>query len=130
MTIVLWLPSKILGGIVSAIKTWSIIFVILLVISVPLSSIEIFHDSIMVKTILNKTPILNIIAGPFTNATEDIYELSKEIKNKDNPDKINKEAIDIMLKYNIVDKRTIMMLIVKNKIENVNNLDEVLNKYD
>ena len=130
MTIVLWLPSKILGGIVSAIKTWSIIFVILLVISVPLSSIEIFHDSIMVKTILNKTPILNIIAGPFTNATEDIYELSKEIKNKDNPDKINKEAIDIMLKYNIVDKRTIMMLIVKNKIDNVNNLDEVLNKYD
>ena len=130
MTIVLWLPSKILGGIVSAIKTWSIIFVILLVISVPLSSVDIFHDSIMVKTILNKTPILNIIAGPFTNATEDIYELSKEIKNKDNPDKINKEAIDIMLKYNIVDKRTIMMLIVKNKIENVNNLDEVLNKYD
>jgi len=130
MTIVLWLPSKILGGIVSAIKTWSIIFVILLVISVPLSSVDIFHDSIMVKTILNKTPILNIIAGPFTNATEDIYELSKEIKNKDNPDKINKEAIDIMLKYNIVDKRTIMMLIVKNKIDNVNNLDEVLNKYD
>ena len=96
MTIVLWLPSKLLGGIVSLIKTWTIIFVILLVISIPFSSIAMFHDSIMVQTILNKTPFLNIIAGPFTSATEDIYSLSKDIKNKDDPDKINKEAIDVM----------------------------------
>ena len=130
MTIVLWLPSKLLGGIVSLIKTWTIIFVILLVISIPFSSIAMFHDSIMVQTILNKTPILNIVASPFTSATEDIYSLSKDIKNKDDPDKINKEAIDVMLKYNIVDKNTIKMLIEKNKIENVNNIDSVLNKYD
>ena len=35
-----------------------------------------------------------------------------------------------MLKYNIVDKKTIKMLIEKNKIENVNNIDSVLNKYE
>ena len=129
-TIILLLPSKILGGIVGVIKTWMILFVILVVLIVPFHTFPIFSNSSLVNKILNETPILNKAVEPFTSATEDIYSLAKQVSKKEiTTNDANLRSIDVMLKYKIVDKRTIENLRDYRKLDDIKGLDNILKNY-
>ncbi len=130
LTIILWLPSKLLGAIVGFVKAWIILFVVLTVLIVPLKDKQILEESKIANTIMYKTPILRQITSPFTSAIEEINSLTIKTATKANtPEEINKEAINIMLKYNVVDKELIEKLIRKGKINNIGNIDEEPNRY-
>ena len=130
LTIILWLPSKLLGAFVGFIKAWIILFVLLTVLIVPLKDKQILEESKMVNIIMYKTPVLRQITSPFTSAIEEITGLTiKTAKQENTPEEANKEAIDIMLKYNIVDKRLIEKKKKKGKIDNIGNIDNILNRY-
>ncbi len=129
-TIILLIPSKILGGIVGIVKAWVILFVVFLVLIVPFNDQEVVKESNLVDMILTKTPALNQYSAPFTSATEDIYSLTKKVSNKEiTTNDANLKSIDIMLKYKIVDKKTIEQLRVYGKIDDIKDVDSVLNKY-
>ncbi len=131
LTIILWLPSKLLGLLIGFIKAWVIIFVILTVLIVPFKDHWILKDSHLTNTIMYNTPILKGVTSSFTSAIEEIANLTIKTTNKEeNIEQINKEAIDIMLKYNVVDKDLIETLIKIHKIDNIGNIDDILNKYD
>ena len=130
LTIILWLPSKVLGGIVSVIKGYIVLLVVFTVLMIPLGNQEIFYNSTVINTMLYHTPVLSRTTQPFTNAVREIYDLGESI-SKDNISKeaANAKALDIILKYNITKKATIEKLIEIHKIENNNGIEGVLNNY-
>lgn len=128
ITIILIIPSKILGAVFSLIKTYIILTAVFLILMIPIGHSEVFRDSTLINIMLYKTPIISSYISNFSKPINEIYDLLKDIKNKDNKE-INTEALDIMLKYDVVSKETITNLVKLNKLKNIKNIDEILNKY-
>lgn len=130
MTIILWIPSKILGGLVSLIKGYIISFVIVLFLMIPFGGSKIFHESTIVNFMLYKTPIISKYTSDFIKPFKEIYTLgNKMAKDEINVNDANLESLDIMLKYKVVDKKTVEKLIKMNKLNEIKNIDKVISKY-
>ena len=130
LTIILIIPSKILGGIVGIIKGWIVLFAVFIVLMIPLRNYSIFTDSTLINKILYNTPVLSDYTSSFTNSVEEIYDLGVKVSNKEiSTNEANLETLDIMLKHNVVDKSTVEKLINQNKLDDVKNINSVLNKY-
>ena len=118
MTIILLLPSKLLGGLLSFIKGYIIIFAILILLMVPFSNNSLIKESTLMNFILYKTPVLSQSTSSITSSVDEIYKLGKDVvKKKISKKEANEKTIKILLKYKIVDKRLIEDLIRQNKIE-------------
>ena len=118
MTLVLWIPSKILGAVVSFIKGYLILFIIFVFLMIPLGNYSIFKESTFIDIILNKTPIVSKHTSSFTKPISEIIDLSKKVNNKKITAKeANKRAISIMINYDVVDKNTIEKLYEKKKLK-------------
>ena len=129
-TIILIIPSKILGAIIGFISGWISIFIILLVLLVPLKDYNQFKDSTVNNTILFNTPILSDTVKPFTKGAIEIYDISSKIVNKKiDMNEANLKSINIMLKYKLVDKNTIEKLIESKKLDKIKNLNSILSNY-
>ena len=124
-TIILGIPSKILGFFVGLIKGYIIAYIMIFFLTQPALSISFTKDSEYAKPILNKTPILNTIA-------KDTLEISKEISNlsdvKD-ANEMNLKIVDLILKHDITDVSVIEELVTRGKLK-VENINNVLIKYE
>ena len=127
-TIVLGIPSKILGFIVGLMEGFVITFLLLFFLKQPAFNLELFNGSKLTNKILNSTPILSQIASSFTNTINDIYALGEHYNNTDNSNEFNKEAIDVMLKHKIITTSYVEKLVEAEKIE-ISGIDEIINKY-
>lgn len=127
-TIILGIPSKILGLILGLVEGYVITFILLFVLSQPAFKIDIINNSNFSNTILNSSPILSDIVSDTRDTVVEIYELGKDYVIDKDADKFNRNSIDIMLKNNIITKEYVEKLVKKDKI-NISNIDEVLNKY-
>ena len=101
-TIILGIPSKILGFIVGLIEGYIIMFIFLFFISQPFLKIDIVVESKLREPILNSSPILSNIAGETNRAISDIYKLSKDYYDNQNVEYFNKETVRILLDYDVV----------------------------
>lgn len=129
MTLVLWIPSKILGALVSFIKGYLCVFICLVFLIIPLGGSNIYQDSNMINYILYKTPILSNFTSSFVNPINEIYSLSEDVSNnKISVNDANIRAISIMLKYKVVNYKTLDIIYNRNKLENVDGLDSILHK--
>ena len=107
-TIILVIPSKILGALVSFIKGYLIVFIISVILIIPFANVEMFRDSTIINIVLYKTPLLSKYTSTFTKPISDIVELSNSVKdNKITSNEANNKAIEIMLEYNVVDQNTV-----------------------
>ncbi len=130
LTIILILPSKLLGAVVSLIKGVIVLFAVFIVLMIPLKNSELFTGSTMVNQILYKTPILSQSSNNFINTVEEIYNLAEKVSNKEiSTNDANLELLDMMLKHKIVNKSTVESLIKLHKLDDVNNIETVLQKY-
>lgn len=130
LTIVLIIPSKILGALVSFIKGYIILFVIFIVLMIPLKNQPLFYESELINQILYKTPLLSKQTSNFTTAINEIYSLGEKTAKKEiSSSEANTKSLDIMLKYKIINKETTEKLIKKEKIDNINNIENILNNY-
>lgn len=124
LTVILGVPSKILGAIVGIIEFYIITFVALFILSLPVISFDMLNDSKLKSGILH-TPVLSA----FTNKTVNIFSEFEDLKNKYkdlNNEDFNNEAVDLMLKYNIVSVNTVDKLVKQDKIKVA---DDVIDKY-
>lgn len=130
LTIILILPSKLLGAVVSLIKGVIVLFAVFIVLMIPLKNSELFTGSTMVNQILYKTPILSQSSNNFINTVEEIYNLAEKVSNKKiSTNAANLELLDMMLKHKIVNKSTVESLVKLHKLDDVNNIETVLQKY-
>lgn len=128
-TIILGIPSKILGGILGILEGIIYSFALAFILSFFSFSIELTQNSKLNNILLNHTPILTSFAQKSSEAINEIYELKDKYKNTSNKEEYNYAAMDILLKNKVVSIDTTKKLIEQNKLS-INNIESLLQKYE
>ena len=108
-TIILGIPSKILGGILGFIEYYIYVFLVLIIVSLPIFNLDI--KSGVANFMLNKTPIISKSGIDILDDVKDEYKKDEEINEQ--------EIIDILIKNEIISKKDVYKLIKDGKINNV-----------
>lgn len=130
ITVILGIPSKILGFIVGIIEgfVWSFIFIYIL--SLPIFNIPTIKDSNARKSIIKNTPILSKFTQNFIVTIDDFILIKDEYTEKKiSSDEFNKNSLDVFLKYGIIDVKSVKILKNKNKLS-FNGIDDLIVKYE
>ncbi len=127
-TIVLGIPSKILGFIFGLLEGFIYSFALLYILSMFSFSIELTQNSKLYSPIVNHTPVLTNFARNTSEAISEIYSLKDKYDNTSNKEEYNYEAMDILLKHEVVTIDTVEKLHNQGKLE-INNLNLLINKY-
>ena len=128
MTIVLTIPSKLFGGLVALVEGYLLIFIVLILLSIPLRSTGLIENSMLSNQVIYNTPIISSSADNLINSIDETIDLTYKInKKKITIDEANKELLRIELKYKIIDKSTAIKLNERNKIA-IKNIDELFEK--
>lgn len=115
-TIILSIPSKILGFFVGLIENYIWVYIVLFILTLPVFNINEIYNSKAAMFILKETPVLSKYTGKTVEIYQEIYDVIDNKGNK-STEEVNKEALDVMLKYEIVTVESTDKLIEKNKIE-------------
>lgn len=127
-TIILGIPSKILGMVVGIIEgiTWSFIF--LYILSLPLFPSDITKNSKLKDPILNNTLILSNMTKDFMDAVDEFSLIKDEYEVEKDTNKFNYDTLNILLKYKIITVESATNLNKKGKLK-IENVDTLLNLY-
>ncbi|MBQ6323923.1 MAG: CvpA family protein [Bacilli bacterium] len=130
LTIILILPSKILGGIVSLVKGYIVLFAVFICLMLFLNNQPIFYESQVINTMLYHTPILSENSKEFTGSVNEIYDIGKNVANENiDTNSANLRILDVILKHNITSKEEIEELVKLHKLDDIDNIDSILEKY-
>lgn len=125
-TLILGFPSKIAGAVVGLIEHYILAFIILYIASLPFFNINIKSD--YKDKILNSTPLLSGFIDDSIEVVNKFAELKDKYENEDNANEFNKETLDLFLKYDVVNVKSVESLIKKDKLK-IKNVNEILDKY-
>ena len=118
-TIILGIPSKILGALLGVVQNYIYAFIIIYILSLPVFNITIVNHSNIANTILNKTPILNNICDETLDVFNEVVELKNEYKTTTNVEVFNQKVLNIMIDKNIITKENAQELIKREKIKGI-----------
>lgn len=124
ITIILGLPSKILGFLVGLIEGYVIVYVFIFFVTQPALNLDFAKESKYANTILYKTPVLREIMDD----TLDLAKEIRELKDIENVNEVNLRIIDLILEKEVTSVDIIQKLVDKGKL-NVKNIDQIINKY-
>ena len=125
ITIILGIPSKILGLIFGVLEGYIIVYLLLFFVTQPYVKIDILNNSTFSKNILNKTPVLSNFAEGTLSV---IYEVTDTINAKDEKENIDLKLADLILKQKVASPEIMQKLVDMKKID-INGIQEVINKY-
>lgn len=129
-TIILGIPSKILGSIVGIIKHYVIIFFVLYFLSMPnFVDVEFIKNSNYREPILRNTPLLSNVAEATLKVLDEFKGLSDKYTDTENSNEFNLETLDLFLKYKVVTVDTVKKLENNGKID-IKGMDRVISKYE
>lgn len=114
-TVILSIPSKILGIVVGAIEMYVYVFLVLVVITLPIINVPYVRDSKVSSFILNNTPILSSVSEEMVDTYNDIYKVVKDKDSKSN-EELNDEVIKLLLDKKVITKESLNKLVDRNKI--------------
>ncbi len=124
ITVILGIPSKILGFIVGLVEGYVIAFVLLFFLTQPAFSFNSFMNSKFANKIVTSSPVLTNITQNTVDVVQDVYKL----KDEKNTNMVNSRVLDIMLDKKVINYDTAKTLYDEKKIE-FEGIEEVLNKY-
>lgn len=127
-TIILGIPSKIIGAVLGFLEAIVFSFIILFVLLQFNLTSELVSESSLANSIIDKTPIIGIMVNDTYKAIMDINNLKEKYKDSNNKDAYNAEILNIMLEYEVVTPDVTDKLI-KNKKLDFNGAEAVLKKY-
>lgn len=126
--VILTIPSKILGAVLGVIENYLVVIIVLYILSLPFFNMEIIKDSKLRQPILEKTPILNRYVDKTVDAGEELWNLIELYQTGTDANAFNLDALDVLLKYNIISIDSIDKLIERNKLS-IDGIDKILVKY-
>lgn len=117
-TIILGIPSKILGALVGLVNNFIFAFIILYFLSLPVFGFSVINESKLANKLLNSTPILSNLCDSTVKAFNELDTLMDQYQT--NPDRIglNQQTIELLIESNVVDKDTVNKLIESGKLTN------------
>ena len=114
-TVILSIPSKLLGLVVGLLESYIWIYLVLFVITLPVFNVKEIYESKIATSIITKTPILSKYTNKTVEIYEDLYNIIDDRKNKTD-EQLNEEAMKLMLDYEIITPESARKLIRKNKV--------------
>ena len=124
LTIVLGIPSKILGLLFGLLEGYVILYLVIFFIHQPFISFDIYNESDYAKKILENSPVISDFADQSLTIVNEIRELT-EIKDNN---ELDLQIANLILKDKITSKDVMQKLVDNGKI-NINGIEEVLNNY-
>ena len=115
-TIILSIPSKILGFFVGLLEAYIWVYIALFILTLPIFNIKAIYNSKASVYIITKTPVLSQYTEKTVEIYEELYDVIKDRDNKTN-EELNKESMQVMLKYEIITPSSAKKLIERKKIE-------------
>ena len=129
-TIILGIPSKILGALVGLVRNYIVVFFVLYFLAMPnFSGVSVIEGSKYKDSILRKTPFLSEVADTSIKVFDEFKDLSLKYKGTDSANEFNLETLDLFLKYKITSVDTVKYLRDSGKIK-IDGIDEVIKKYE
>ena len=128
-TVILGIPSKLLGMVVGFIETYIMVFIGLYCLSLPIFKIPMMNESGVRNTILNRTPGLSSAVSKSLNVVNEFADLKEKYKDTTNKNELNKETLDLFLKYNVVRYDTAKELVDSGKLK-IDGVESVFQKYE
>ena len=125
-TIILGIPSKLLGAVFGFFEAYLFIFVAIFLLNQIPATNEIVTESTFASKIASSSPILSDITSSYYDAFEEIIRIKDQ--NKNDKEEYNRKCLDILLKYGIVDISSAEELINNGKLQ-ISNADEILDNY-
>lgn len=114
-TVILSIPSKLLGIVVGVIEMYVYLFLILVIVSLPIFDSSFLKDSKMNNFILNNTPVLSDVSEEIIDIYGDVYNIIDNRKNKTN-EQLNEEILKVLIDKKVVTKESAKKLVDENKI--------------
>lgn len=114
-TVILSIPSKLLGIVVGVIEMYVYLFLILVIVSLPIFDSSFLKDSKMNNFILNNTPVLSGVSEEIIDIYGDVYNIIDNRKNKTN-EQLNEEILKVLIDKKVVTKESAKKLVDRNKI--------------
>ena len=118
-TIILGIPSKILGAVLGVVQNLIYVFIALYILNLPTVNISIIRESKVGNYILENTPVLTGICDKSLVVFNEIGKLAKEYENTDNVREFNQKALNLMIEHGVITKDNAQKLIDKSKLTGV-----------
>ena len=129
MTIILGIPSKIIGAVLGFLEAVVFSFIILFVLLQFNGSHTFIKESTVAMSILDKTPLIGAMVNDTYDAIVEISDLQDKYKDSASKDEYNAEILGIMLRYHVVTPDTTRKLIDNGKLDFAG-AEEVLNTFE
>lgn len=130
LTVILTIPSKIGGFIIGLLEGYVVVFIIILILSVPLRNVELFSESKLVDKMLNNTPILSSSLDGVGDVIFNVFHITSEVKEGENENtKVNMDIMKTYLDYKVITKEDAIDLIDTGKLNSINGIKEFVNNY-
>ena len=123
LSIVLTLPSKILGVLTGLFNAIIVVFVMLFILLNINKTRKMVYDSKIASFILERTFILSSVTSNEYLSAEEINDVIHECKNHTSVKTCNTNMANVLIKYNIVEKEKVIELNKKGKLKNINKED-------
>ncbi len=114
-TVILSVPSKILGFIVGLIEAYIWAYIILFILTLPMINLKEIYNSKVANYVMEKTPYLSKYTSKTKEIYMNLYDIIDNRQEKTN-EQVNEEAMDLMLKYDIITTESAEKLIDSNKV--------------
>ena len=114
-TIILSIPSKILGIFVGVVEMYVYVFITLVFLSLPVFNISYIKESKFANFILNDTPILSSMSEDIIDTYSDVYRLIDNKENKTN-EEVNTEILKVLFDKEVITKESARKLVDRNKL--------------
>ena len=129
-TVILSLPSKILGAVIGILQHYIIAFVVLYILTLTCFNYEIVNESKYRSKIFDNTPILSMLIDDSIKVVDEFKLLKQKYEDKTiSESEFNYSALELFLKYDLVKTSSVEKLIEKGKITPFDNYNELLDKY-
>lgn len=127
-TIILGIPSKIIGAVLGFLEAVVFSFIVLFVLLQFNGTSSLVNESSMARSIIDKTPLIGHMVDNTYKAIEKINKLPDKYKNDSNKDAYNAEILSIMLEYRVITPEMTQKLITDKKLE-FNGVQSILDSY-
>ena len=114
-TVILSIPSKLLGIVVGVIEAYVYVFLILVILTFPIFKIPYVRESKLGNFMLNNTPILSNVSEEMVDIYSSVYTIVSEKDNKTN-EELNEEVLIFLIDKKVLSKETATKLVDQNKI--------------
>lgn len=131
MTIILKLPSSILGFVIGLLEGYIVMFVVIAVLAVPFRNHVVFRESKVADAILNKSPILTSSLGGVVDSLSDVMKVTTTMENNE-IDQKNQTNLDIMgayLEHKVISKKDALDIISMEKFDTIPGIKQYVESY-